>query len=68
VSQLVSAAPERVFDAFTVSVEVRKWNAPGPDFTVPIAEVDARVGGSYRIADHTTGWTGTLESLKRHLG
>ena len=136
-SQTVSATPEQVFAAFTDPAEIRKWHAPGPDFSVPIAQVEPRVGGRYRIgmkppdreqpyifggtytefraphriaytsrweppddpaessvsiditasgdgtevvvvhsdlpdqaaADaHTRGWTGTLESLKRHLG
>ncbi len=49
VSQVVSAPPERVFAAFTDAVEVRKWWIPNPDFHVCIAEIDARVGGRYRI-------------------
>jgi uncharacterized protein YndB with AHSA1/START domain len=28
---------------------LKKWHAPGPRATVPIAEVDLRVGGSYSI-------------------
>ena len=138
VSCVVAASPVAVFAAFTDPVEIRKWHVPGPEFTVCIAEVDARVGGIYRIgmqspnrgephifsgvcrdvrspgrlvytcrweppdrdvgeslvtlefvakanatevvvrhdglpddqsvADHTRGWTGTLNSLVRHLG
>ena len=50
VRQLVGASPDAVFAAFTDPAEIRKWHAPGPDFTVPIAEFDARVGGRFRIA------------------
>lgn len=136
-TQTVSATPDEVFAAFTEPAEIRKWHAPGADFTIPIAEVEPRVGGAYRIgmkppdreqpytfggrytefsapnriaytsqweppddpapstvtiditasgdgtevvvvhadlpdeeaaANHTGGWTGTLESLKHHLG
>ena len=138
VSCVVAASPVEVFAAFTDPVEIRKWHVPDPEFTVCIAEVDARVGGIYRIgmqspnrtephvfsgvcldvrfperlvytcrweppdrdvgeslvtlefvakdgatevvvrhdglpddqsvADHTRGWTGTLDGLVRHLG
>ena len=50
VRQLVPAAPEAVFAAFTDPEELRRWHAPGPDFRVPVAEFDARVGGRFRIA------------------
>ena len=46
----VPASPEAVFAAFTVPDQIRRWHAPGPDFTVPIAEFDARPGGRIRIA------------------
>ena len=48
-SQTVSATPEAVFAAFTEPSEIRKWHAPGADFTVCIADVDPRVGRQYRV-------------------
>jgi len=46
----VPAPPEAVFAAFTEPEQLRRWHAPGPDFTVPVAEFDARPGGRFRIA------------------
>ena len=40
---------ERLFAMWTSAELVRKWFCPGNDMTVPVAEVDARDGGSYRI-------------------
>ena len=43
-------APRReVFEAWTRPETIREWFAPGP-MTVPVAEVDLRPGGRYRIA------------------
>ena len=43
------AAPrERVFQAWTAPEELKRWAGPGP-MTAPVAEVDLRVGGRYRI-------------------
>jgi uncharacterized protein YndB with AHSA1/START domain len=49
VTQIVNSSPDVVFAAFTDPEEIKKWHAPGPDFTVCIAEVDLRLGGRYRI-------------------
>jgi len=44
------AAPrEEVFRAWTDPEALKKWWAAGPGFTTPIAEVDLRVGGRYRL-------------------
>ena len=42
------ARAERVFAAWTTPEEMKRWSAPGP-LTTPLAEVDLRVGGRYRI-------------------
>jgi len=42
---------ERVFRAWTDPAELRAWSCP-VGFTVSSAEVDLRVGGSYRVAMH----------------
>src|SRR5207244_13435009 len=42
------APRERVFRAWTTPAEMKLWKAPG-DMTTPLAEVDLRPGGKYRI-------------------
>ena len=49
VRRVLRAAPERVFRAWTQAEELKRWFAPGPDFSIPISEVDLRVGGRYRL-------------------
>ena len=46
--QFISASRAQVFKAWTHPEWVSRWFAPG-DMTVPIADVDVRVGGQYRI-------------------
>ena len=42
-------APRRlVFDAFTKSELVRRWLLGPPGWTMPLCEIDLRVGGAYR--------------------
>ncbi len=41
------APPERVFRAWTTPAEMKQWTAPGA--MTPVAEVDLRPGGRYRI-------------------
>ena len=43
-----NAPRQRVFDAWTRPEELKRWSAPGP-MSVPVADVDLRVGGAYRI-------------------
>ena len=43
------AACERVFAMWTTAELMKQWFCPGKDMTIPVAEVDARDGGSYRI-------------------
>jgi len=43
------AACERVFAMWTKEELVKQWFCPAGDMTIPVAEVDARNGGSYRI-------------------
>ncbi len=44
-------APRRlVFDAFTKPELVRRWLLGPPGWTMPLCEIDLRVGGAYRYA------------------
>ena len=40
---------ERLYALWTREELLKKWFCPGDDMTIPIAETDAREGGSYRI-------------------
>jgi uncharacterized protein YndB with AHSA1/START domain len=43
------APRERVFQAWTNAAALRMWFAVAEGFTTPIAEVDLRIGGRYRL-------------------
>jgi uncharacterized protein YndB with AHSA1/START domain len=43
------ASCERLFSMWTSAEKMMTWFCPGEHMTVPVAEVDAREGGSYRI-------------------
>lgn len=43
------ASRERVYAMWTSSKLLQEWFAPSTEMSVPVAEVDAREGGSYRI-------------------
>jgi len=48
------AAPrDRVFDAFTNTDVLKRWWAAGETWETPLAEVDAREGGAYRLSMKT---------------
>lgn len=48
------AAPrERVFDAFIDPAVLRRWWAASETWDTPVAEVDAREGGNYRLTMRT---------------
>ena len=44
------APAEAVFDAWTNPEVLRRWWGPGGDWRTPVADVDLRVGGSYRLS------------------
>jgi uncharacterized protein YndB with AHSA1/START domain len=49
VTRRLAAAREHVFDAFTVPALRRRWWAARQGDACTLCEIDARVGGSYRI-------------------
>jgi uncharacterized protein YndB with AHSA1/START domain len=58
-----AAPPDAVFDAWTNPEVLRRWWAAAPGWETPLAEVDLRAGGRYRLtmrdpgagAEHTVG-------------
>jgi len=58
IERTIKASPERIFDAFTDPEQLVRWWWP-EGFTCPAAEVDLRVGGTYRIA---MKWPGSIPS------
>jgi uncharacterized protein YndB with AHSA1/START domain len=63
------APRERVFEAWTSAEVLKDWWRAGPDWTTPVAEVDLRPGGSYRLAMHDpeSGQTHTLIGEYREI-
>ena len=65
----VFAAPRRlVFDAYTIPALIRRWLLGPPGWTMPVCEVDLRVGGRYRYVWHgpegvTMGMGGTFREI-----
>lgn len=55
VRRTIRAPRQRVFDAWTKADQMKAWHAPGPNGP-SLAEIDLRVGGSYRI--HMRGLNG----------
>ncbi|MDA0264805.1 MAG: SRPBCC domain-containing protein [Chloroflexi bacterium] len=49
VSRTINASRRRVFDAWTQPEMLQKWWGVQESFTVPVAEVDLRTGGKYRL-------------------
>jgi uncharacterized protein YndB with AHSA1/START domain len=49
VRRVIAAARERVFRNWTEPDLLKRWWGPG-GFTCPVAEVDLRLGGAYRLA------------------
>jgi uncharacterized protein YndB with AHSA1/START domain len=50
-----NAPRQMVFDAFTKPELVRRWLLGPPGWTMPICEIDLKVGGAYRYVWHKDG-------------
>jgi len=46
---------EKAFAAWTIPSQLKQWFAVGEGFTTPIAEVDLKVGGKYRLGMKAPG-------------
>ena len=49
IRRTVNAPRAKVFEAWTTPEQLKQWFAPNDTFLVPIAAVDLKVGGTYRI-------------------
>jgi uncharacterized protein YndB with AHSA1/START domain len=47
--RLLNAPPERAFRAWTSPEHIQQWMRPEPGMEVPLASMDLRVGGKFRI-------------------
>src|SRR5580693_4900052 len=69
IHRVLRASPARVFRAWTEPAELRRWFGAAQGYTTPIAEVELRVGGRFRIgmqAPNTTAVsvaTGVYEEI-----
>lgn len=50
VRRRLTAAPERVFAAFSSAEMVARWLTPAPEVKLSVLELDFREGGRYRFA------------------
>lgn len=67
IERTISAPPERVFDAFTQPEPLMRWWWPN-GFTCPAAEVDLRVGGTYRLAMEWPDFIPSEAQFSHHMG
>ena len=51
----IRTSREKAFDAWTDPGQLRQWFAVAEGFTTPLAEVDLRVGGRYRLGMKAPG-------------
>ena len=47
--RVLNATPERAFQAWTSAEHIQQWMRPEPGMEVPLASMDLRVGGKFRI-------------------
>lgn len=67
IERTLKASPEQVFDAFTNPDQLTKWWWPN-GFTCPAAEVDLRLGGTYRLAMQWPGSIPVEAQFSHHMG
>ncbi len=68
ITRTFNAPREKVFRAGTDPQELRRWFAPSDDYSTPLAEVDLRVAGRYRIQMKTAdGATYTVKGAYREV-
>ncbi|MCG3117731.1 MAG: SRPBCC domain-containing protein [Candidatus Manganitrophus sp. SA1] len=68
ITRFFPASREKIFEAWTRPDKIMQWFAPG-EMTIPLAEVDLRVGGRYRIQmkDPDGGETHTTTGVYKEI-
>lgn len=71
IKKTFATSQERLFSMWTDENLVKKWFCPDPTMTVPLAEIDARDGGHYRIVmqnkdGETYSPSGVYELVRPH--
>lgn len=70
VSRLITAAPERVFDAWLDPMLLSRFMRPEENVTIPVAETDPREGGRFtilmRAGDREIPHSGTYLEIRPH--
>jgi uncharacterized protein YndB with AHSA1/START domain len=68
IERTYDATPEEVFDAWTTPEVLRRWWAVHPEGKTPVADVDLRVGGRYRLSmEATDGECHTVQGEYREV-
>ena len=67
IERTFKASPERVFNAFTNPEKLTQWWWP-KGFSCPAAEVDLRVGGTYKLAMQWLGAVPGNDQFAHHMG
>ena len=49
IKRMLNAPPERAFRAWTSPEHIKQWMRPDPGMVIPLAIMDLRVGGKFRI-------------------
>jgi uncharacterized protein YndB with AHSA1/START domain len=49
IKRMLNATPERAFAAWTSAEQIQQWMRPEPGMVIPLARMDLRVGGRFRI-------------------
>ncbi|HWY32517.1 MAG TPA: SRPBCC domain-containing protein [Candidatus Acidoferrum sp.] len=49
IKRMLNAPPELAFKAWTTAEHIKQWMRPEPGMEVPLARMDLRVGGKFRI-------------------
>ena len=72
ITRLFNASPAVVWRCHTEPALVRRWLLGPPGWTMPVCEIDLRVGGTYRYEwahanGATMGMGGVLQTLQEQL-
>jgi len=55
IKRMLKAPPELAFRAWTTAEHIQQWMRPEPGMEIPMASMDLRVGGKYRIQMQNPG-------------